>query len=165
MIARVRLSGFLVLFFKSYYKCRFFIVFGQFLIFCKFAISNFTIFGVNLRFGPRYLLFGKKQICVLNEVDIFCGILSKDKLVEKIGNQSIDCKIEKNKDQFNRLLGECFLDNESLSVYMVKNGYAFDYPKYSKGKFSAYEKYAKNLSLGLWQMKFEYPWIWRKKNR
>ena len=34
-----------------------------------------------------------------------------------------------------------------------------------KGKFSEYEKYAKNLSLGLWQMKFEYPWIWRKKNR
>ena len=65
----------------------------------------------------------------------------------------------------NKYLGECFLDNESLSVYMVKNGYAFDYPKYSKGKFRAYEKYAKNLSLGLWQMKFEYPWIWRKKNR
>ena len=98
-------------------------------------------------------------------MNIFCGKLSKDKLVEKIGNQSIDCKIEKNKDQFNRLLGECFLANESLSVYMVKNGYAFDYPKYSNGKFSAYEKYAKNLSLGLWQMKFEYPWIWRKKNR
>ena len=109
--------------------------------------------------------FGKKQICILNKVDIFCGILSKDKLVEKIGNQSIDCKIEKNKDQFNSLLGECFLDNESLSIYMVKNGYAFDYPKYSKGKFSKYEKYAKDLSLGLWQMKFEYPWIWRKKNR
>ena len=70
-----------------------------------------------------------------------------------------------NKDQFNRLLGECFLDNESLSVYMVKNGYAFDYPKYSKGKFREHEKYAKDLSLGLWQMKFEYPWIWRKKNR
>ena len=91
--------------------------------------------------------------------------ISKDKLFKKIGNRSIDCKIEKNKDQFNRLLGECFLDNESLSVYMVKNGYAFDYPKYSKGKFREYEKYAKDLSLGLWQMKFEYPWIWRKKNR
>ena len=115
--------------------------------------------------APESYFFGKKQICTLNKVDIFCGILSKDKLFEKIGNRSIDCKIEKNKDQFNRLLGECFLDNESLSVYMVKNGYAFDYPKYSKGKFREYEKYAKDLSLGLWQMKFEYPWIWRKKNR
>ena len=115
--------------------------------------------------APESYFFGKRQICILNNVEILCGKLSKQKLIEKIGNQIIDCKIEKNKDQFNRLLGECFLDNESLSVYMVKNGYAFDYPKYSKGKFSAYEKYAKNLSLGLWQMKFEYPWIWRKKNR
>ncbi len=115
--------------------------------------------------APESYFFGKKQICVLNEVDIFCGILSKNKLAEKIGNQSIDCKIEENKDQFRRLLGECFLGNESLSIFMVKNGYAFDYPKYSKGKFSEHEKYAKNLSLGLWQMKFEYPWIWRKKNR
>ena len=115
--------------------------------------------------APESYFFGKKQICTLNKVDIFCGILSKDKLFEKIGNRSIDCKIEKHKDQFNRLLGECFLDKESLSVYMVKNGYAFDYPKYSKGKFREYEKYAKDLSLGLWQMKFEYPWIWRKKNR
>ena len=85
--------------------------------------------------APESYFFGKKQICTLNKVDIFCGILSKDKLFKKIGNRSIDCKIEKNKDQFNRLLGECFLDKESLSVYMVKNGYAFDYPKYSKGKF------------------------------
>ena len=115
--------------------------------------------------APESYFFGKRQICILNNVEILCGKLSKQKLIEKIGNQIIDCKIEKNKDQFNRLLGECFLDKESLSVYMVKNGYAFDYPKYSKGKFSEYEKYAKDLSLGLWQMKFEYPWIWRKKNR
>ena len=40
-----------------------------FLIFCKFAVSNFTIFGVNLRFGPRYLLFEKKQICVSKHKD------------------------------------------------------------------------------------------------
>ena len=115
--------------------------------------------------APESYFLGKKQICTLNKKNIFCGILSKEKLIKKIGNRPIKCKIEKNKDQFNRLLGECFLDNESLSVYMVKNGYAFDYPKYSKGKFREYEKYAKDLSLGLWQMKFEYPWIWRKKNR
>ena len=48
---------------------------------------------------------------------------------------------------------------------MVKNGYAFDYPKYSNGKFRKHQIYAEKLSLGLWQMQFEYPWIWRKKNR
>ena len=115
--------------------------------------------------APESYFFGKKQLCVLNNVKILCGKLSKEKLIEKIGNKVVDCKIEKNKDQYSRLIGECFIKNESLSVFMVKNGYAFDYPKYSNGKFRQYEIYAKKLSLGLWQMKFEYPWIWRKKNR
>ena len=115
--------------------------------------------------APEIQFFGKKQLCILNNVEILCGKLSKEKLIEKIGNQTVDCKIEKNKDQYNRLIGECFIKNESLSVFMVKNGYAFDYPKYSNGKFIKHQIYAKNLSLGLWKMQFEYPWIWRKKNR
>ena len=115
--------------------------------------------------APESYFFGKKQLCVLNNVKIPCGKLSKEKLVEKIGNQIVNCRIEKNKDQYSRLIGECFIKDESLSVFMVKNGYAFDYPKYSNGKFRKHQIYAKKLSLGLWQMKFEYPWIWRKKNR
>ena len=101
-----------------------------------------------------------------NSQKIFCGGESKKKLEKKIANKIVKCIPEKEKDFYDRILAECFINgSESLSIFMVKNGYAFDYPKYSKGKFSAYEKYAKNLSLGLWQMKFEYPWIWRKKNR
>ena len=115
--------------------------------------------------APESYFFGKKQLCVLNNINILCGKLSKEKLIEKIGNQVVDCKIEKNKDQYSRLIGECFIKNESLSVFMVKNGYAFDYPKYSKGKFRKQQIYAKKFSLGLWQMQVEYPWIWRKKSR
>ena len=115
--------------------------------------------------APESYFFGKKQSCIFNNIEILCGNLSKEKLVEKIGNQIVICKLEKNKDQYSRLIGECFIDNESLSVFMVRHGYAFDYPKYSDGKFRKHEIYAKNLSLGLWQMQFEYPWIWRKKNR
>ena len=115
--------------------------------------------------APESYFFGKKQLCVLNNVQILCGKLSKEKLIEKIGNQIVNCRIEKNKDRYSRFIGECFVKNKSLSVFMVKNGYAFDYPKYSNGKFRKYQIYAKNLSLGLWKMQFEYPWIWRKKNR
>ena len=115
--------------------------------------------------APENYFYGKKQTCILNNVKILCGKLSKEKLVEKIGDQIVNCKIEKNKDQYSRLIGECFTNSESLSVFMVKNGYAFDYPKYSDGKFRKYEIYAKKFSLGLWQMQFEYPWMWREKNR
>ena len=75
------------------------------------------------------------------------------------------CVPEKEKDIYNRILAECFVNNESLSVFMVKNGYAFDYPKYSKKKYSNFQNFAKKNKLGLWNMTFEYPWIWRKKNK
>ena len=55
--------------------------------------------------APESFFFGKKQSCVLNNVEILCGKLSKDKLIEKIGNQIVNCRIEKNKDQYGRLIG------------------------------------------------------------
>ena len=86
-------------------------------------------------------------------------------MIEKIGSNSLNCKIEKNKDKYKRLIGECFIKDESLSVFMVRNGYAFDWPRYSKGKFAKNQEHAKINKLGFWNMKFEYPWIWRKKVR
>ena len=73
-------------------------------------------------------------------------------------------KLKKKKDQYKRNLGECFLKRISLSKLMVSNGYAFDYEKYSKGKFKYDQAYAQKNKLGMWSMKFEFPWEFRKKN-
>jgi endonuclease YncB( thermonuclease family) len=54
-------------------------------------------------------------------------------------------------------------NNESLSRYIVKNGYAFAYRRYSD-QFVQDEEYAKSNQLGLWKMKFDFPWDYRKKN-
>ena len=125
--------------------------------------------GEKIRFGgidaPESFFKGKKQICKLEEKNIFCGEISKNKLIEKIGNNSVDCILEKNKDKYKRSIGECFINGESLSVYMVRNGYALDWPRYSKGKFSKDQEFAKKNNLGIWAMKFEYPWVWRANNR
>ncbi len=34
-----------------------------------------------------------------------------------------------------------------------------------KKKYAEDETYAKSNKLGIWMMKFEYPWVWRKKNK
>jgi Micrococcal nuclease (thermonuclease) homologs len=44
---------------------------------------------------------------------------------------------------------------------LVRNGYAFAYRKYSI-KFINDERFAKKNKLGLWSMKFVYPWKFRK---
>ena len=106
-----------------------------------------------------------KQLCYLNDQKIYCGELSKNKLIEKISNNKINCIREEKKDRWGRTLAECFVNNESLSRYLVKTGYAFDFKRYSKEKFNLEEEYAKENKLGLWTMKFLYPWEWRDKIR
>jgi len=91
-----------------------------------------------------------------------CGQVSTDKLIKKINNQIIKCKI-KNVDRYNRLIGECYKRNENLNAWLVSNGYAVAYRKYSK-KYIPDEKNAKNNNLGIWQGKFEMPWNFRRKN-
>ena len=103
-----------------------------------------------------------KQTCSKNNEIIFCGIEAKKLLVDKIASNEINC-ISEGKDQYKRTLAECFVNDLSLSSYLVKNGYAFAYRKYSK-KFIADEDFARSNNLGMWSMKFEYPWDWRKKN-
>ena len=84
--------------------------------------------------------------------------LAKDKLAEKIANNIVTCAREKNKDKYKRTVAECFINEESLSSFMVKNGYACDYIYYSKGKYAKEQKYAKANKLGVWKMKYNTSW-------
>jgi endonuclease YncB( thermonuclease family) len=103
-----------------------------------------------------------KQTCINNETVDSCGITAKEILIEKIANNKVEC-ISEGKDQYKRTLAECFVNNESLSSYLVRSGYAFAYRRYSK-KFIVDEDYAKEKQAGMWAMTFEYPWDYRKKN-
>ena len=124
--------------------------------------------GEKIRFSgidaPESNYKGKEQTCLINETIIKCGKLSKEFLIKKIGTNKVTCKREEKPDQYNRILAECFVNGESLSKILVKNGYAFDYVRYSKKKYAQDQKYAKTNKLGLWSMTFELPWSWRKKN-
>ena len=107
-----------------------------------------------------------KQTCIKTEDGIYwlvhCGKFVREILVKKIGNNTLNCEREPEKDFFGRTLGECFVNGESLSKFLVRNGYGFAYIKYSK-KYIEDEKYAKNNNLGLWAMEFDFPWDFRKK--
>ena len=103
-----------------------------------------------------------KQTCIENGIINPCGVTAKKILMDKISNNEVIC-ISEGKDQYKRTLAECFVNDESLSSYLVRSGYAFAYRRYSK-KFIADEEYAKFNKIGMWSMKFDYPWDWRKKN-
>ena len=103
-----------------------------------------------------------KQTCIKEGITNYCGVTAKQILINRIANNTVKC-ISEGKDQYKRTLAECFVNNESLSSYLVRSGYAFAYRKYSK-KFIEDENYAKTNKLGIWSMEFDYPWEFRKNN-
>ena len=102
------------------------------------------------------------QTCFKDGVKDLCGVTARQMLVDKIGNNTVEC-IREGKDQYKRSLAECFVNKESLSSYLVKSGYAFAYRRYSK-KFIKEEDYARINKIGMWSMTFVYPWDYRKNN-
>ena len=133
--------------------------------------DTIEINSLSIRFGgidaPESFYKGKTQLCFdkISKEKLYCGALSKKFLKRKIQNKEVVCIPEKGLDHYGRIIGECFIGNESLSTYMVKSGYAFDYKKYSKGKYENDQEYAKKERAGLWKTNFDYPWIWRKNNK
>ena len=103
-----------------------------------------------------------KQTCIKDGENNSCGLTAKQILIDKIAKNKVIC-IKEGKDRYKRILAECFVNNESLSRYLVRSGYAFAYRKYSK-KFIIDEDYARANKLGMWSMEFEYPWDFRKNN-
>ena len=91
--------------------------------------------------------------------DYPCGLISTDKLKKKINDKFIICEYT-TKDRYKRYIAECFKEKTNLNAWMVRNGYAVAYRKYSK-KYVSHENFAKKEKLGLWLGTFEMPWNWR----
>ena len=128
-----------------------------------------VIDGDTIHIGKiKYRFFGIdapeiKQICEKDNTKIQCGVIAKNVLKNKIADKIPEC-IVKDKDRYQRLVAECFIGKESLSRFMVREGYAVAYTQYSKD-FIDDEKYAKENKLGIWSMNFQIPSEYRKSLR
>ena len=129
----------------------------------KIENKKIRLFGID---APE-----KKQKCrkpwltisflTLNK-DYPCGEISTLKLKNKINNKLVTCK-STNIDRYKRFIAECFKDKININKWMVRNGYAVAYKKYSK-KYLVFENLAKDDQLGLWIGSFQMPWEWRREN-
>jgi endonuclease YncB( thermonuclease family) len=152
-------------------KIIYFLIFTFFLSIISLADEKNiqVIDGDTIHIGKlKYRFFGidapeTKQICEKDNIKIKCGVIAKDVLKNKIGDKIPEC-IVKDKDRYQRLVAECFIGKESLSKFMVREGYAVAYTQYSKD-FIEDEKYAKENKLGIWSMTFQIPSEYRKSLR
>ena len=118
--------------------------------------------------GQRIRLFGidaveTSQRCERNGQAWNCGKDSAFALADRIGRSAIDCRGQE-KDRYGRLVAVCFKGAEDLNRWMVEQGWAVAYRRYSVDYVAA-EDAARAARRGLWASTFDMPWEWRKKTR
>ncbi len=103
------------------------------------------------------------QICLNAKGDRWaCGIEARDRLAAHIAGRVIGCS-SNGADVYQRSLATCSLTAENLNAWMVQQGWALAYVRYSSTYRQA-EDDARTNRRGLWQGAFIAPWDWRHKS-
>lgn len=88
-----------------------------------------------------------------------CGLAATAKLEAYSHGRSWSCEL-RGTDRYGRFLGTCSVNGEDVSRWLVRNGWALAFRRYSTAYVSD-EDYAHEHQLGLWSGAFIAPWDWR----
>jgi endonuclease YncB( thermonuclease family) len=91
-----------------------------------------------------------------------CGIEARDRLAAHIAGREITC-VSIDIDVYGREVARCSVADEDLNGWMVREGWALAYVKYSSEYVTA-EEQARTRQRGLWQGASIAPWDWRHRN-
>ena len=103
------------------------------------------------------------QSCTINTIAWECGLDSSQALKSIISENEVQCEIM-DIDRYRRFIAICFVKHINLSQYMVQNGWAIAYRYYSDD-FIKNEEIAEKNKAGIWQGKFQDPYLFRKQQK
>jgi endonuclease YncB( thermonuclease family) len=115
--------------------------------------------------GQRIRLFGidapeSSQLCVRPTGERWrCGQQASFALADRIGRAAVTCQ-PRDLDRYNRVVAVCFRGNEDLNRWMVSNGWAVAFRRYSLD-YVASETSARRSQINIWSGEFDMPWNWR----
>ena len=95
-----------------------------------------------------------------------CGQKSAEKLknlLERTNDKVLKCKFL-GEDIYGRIIADCFLGEIEINSWLVRNGLALAYRKYSR-RYVSDERFAERNSLGIWNGHHIKPWNWRRGDR
>ena len=104
------------------------------------------------------------QLCLNNSGERWtCGVAARDELIKHADNKIWTCHARQT-DRRGRQVARCEVDGEDIQKWMVKNGWALSYVRFSHD-YEADEKAAREAKAGMWQGAFIAPWDWRVRNK
>lgn len=115
--------------------------------------------------GVRVRLFGidafeRDQLCEREDGSRYaCGQMARESLIRAIDNAPLTCT-RKDVDMYGRMVGVCRGREGDVSAWVVADGYALAYRRYSMD-YVGEEDEARESRRGVWSGKFENPWDYR----
>jgi endonuclease YncB( thermonuclease family) len=117
--------------------------------------------------GTSIRLFGidapeSGQLCRNEDSETYrCGQKATNALFDFIARRPVEC-VDVDTRIWKRVVAVCTVAGTDLADWMVRNGHALDWPKYSKGGYVAAQDEAMRAERGIWSGSFVEPWRYRK---
>lgn len=111
--------------------------------------------------GRRFRLVGidapdPAQTCEIRGRRYGCGEVSRTALMDLVAGVEVRCVPKKG-----TAFANCYAGGYDLSEGMVHAGWALAMPR-AGTKYARIERRAEKAQRGLWQGKFDMPWVWRR---
>ncbi len=147
------------------------------LLFAPMLATAETITGVSSEIdgdtlevrGQRIRLHGinapeSRQLCIRADGTSWrCGQQAALALSDRNGRQQVFCRV-RDTDRYGRAIAVCVQDGSELNAWMVQQGRAVAYRRYSRDYIPA-EEDARRSRRNIWAGKFDMPWDWRHAQR
>lgn len=96
------------------------------------------------------------QLCERDDSRYRCGQAAALALADKIGRRTVRCE-QRDVDRYKRIVAVCRSGEEDLNAWLVRQGHAVAYRRYSTD-YVTVEEAARSERRGVWAGKFTLPW-------
>lgn len=117
--------------------------------------------------GQRVRLHGvdapeSRQTCQLSGKPWRCGTAAANALDEFIAGRTVFCE-QTDTDRYKRIVARCSVGGVEINAWLVEQGWALDYERYSGGEYRQAQDAAEAAGRGVWASEFVPPWEWRRR--
>lgn len=116
--------------------------------------------------GQRIRLWGidapeSSQRCRNSNSDLYrCGADAANKLAAFTAEKVVNCA-PLDRDRYGRTVARCAVNDIDIGEWLVRNGLAFDWPRYSSGRYCLTQDRARRGDKGIWVGTWTPPWEYR----
>lgn len=93
-----------------------------------------------------------------------CGVRAGHALASWLARRPVSCR-QRDRDDNGRPVAACTVDGQDVGAWLVGKGWAFDYPRYSRGRYAGVERLARSARRNIFAGAVTPPWVWRAEQR